>query len=105
MWYILSIMCLHCCMPATACAGDGSNISHSVIGRNCRIGKNVTLQGAYLQDDVTVGEGACVTYSLLCERVVIRPGAAPGGARVTNVMVHDRRVSGPGDEDGDGEQK
>eukprot|EP00026_Physarum_polycephalum_P004385 Phypoly_transcript_04403.p1 GENE.Phypoly_transcript_04403~~Phypoly_transcript_04403.p1 ORF type:complete len:529 (+),score=70.14 Phypoly_transcript_04403:24-1610(+) len=46
--------------------GDMSQISHSVIGRNCKIGAHVMIKGSFLWDGVVVKDGATVIDSILC---------------------------------------
>ena len=56
-------------------------VATSVIGRNCRVGKNVRIHGSHLHNNVTVEDGATVQEALLCEGcvvmadAVIKPGA------------------------------
>ena len=50
-------------------------IAASSIGRGCRIGKGVTIEGSYLHEDVTVWEGAVIKAAMLCEGVTIMPHA------------------------------
>jgi translation initiation factor eIF-2B subunit epsilon len=51
--------------------GDGSTISNSIIGRRCHIGKNVTIQNAYIWDDVVVGDGSTVDRAIVASEAVI----------------------------------
>ena len=44
-------------------AGEDSRILQSVIGRNCRIGKNVDILGSYILDNATIRVGAAVKES------------------------------------------
>ncbi|KYQ96662.1 bacterial transferase hexapeptide repeat-containing protein [Tieghemostelium lacteum] len=55
--------------------GDGSVITHSVLGRNCIIGRNVQLHGCYLWDGVVVQDNAIVRNSLLCDGSLVCNGA------------------------------
>lgn len=61
--------------------GDRSVISNSIIGRRCRIGKDVTIQNAFIWDDVAIGDGSIVDRAIIADEVVvgkncrIRPGA------------------------------
>jgi NDP-sugar pyrophosphorylase family protein len=41
--------------------GDGSEITQSVVGRGCTIGKGVTIRGSYLWGDITVEDGTFKT--------------------------------------------
>lgn len=52
--------------------GDGTFISHSVIGNGCKIGSNVRLENAYLWDGVTVEDNCSVTFSILCNNVLVK---------------------------------
>lgn len=51
-------------------------VTATVIGRNCRIGKGAQVVGCYLLDGVVVHEGAQISHSLLCDGVVIGANAA-----------------------------
>lgn len=70
---------------------DGSVVGDSVLGRRCRIGKDVTIDKSYLWDDVTVGEGSSVHQAIIANDVVIgknckiEPGALVSfGVRIAN---------------------
>lgn len=58
----LATMCL---VQITAC----------VLGKNCRIGKNVTMKHSYLLDDVHVEDGATLTSALVCSQAHIKSDA------------------------------
>ena len=45
--------------------GDGSVIAGSMLGRRCKIGKNVTIDGAYIWDDVTVEDGSTIRQAIV----------------------------------------
>ena len=81
---------------------EGSIISRSVLGRRCRIGKDVTIDDSYVWDDVSIGDGSVVQQSIIADRVWIgqncriEPGAlisfgvriadcttVPGTSRIT----------------------
>jgi translation initiation factor eIF-2B subunit epsilon len=71
--------------------GDGSTVSNSIIGRRCQIGKNVTIQNAYIWDDVIVGDGSTVDRAIIASEAVIgkqcqvQPGALISwGVRIAN---------------------
>ena len=51
--------------------GDGSVVSNSIIGRRCQIGKNVTIQNAYIWDDVVVGDGSTVDRAIIASEAVV----------------------------------
>ena len=50
-------------------------MSESVLGRNCRIGKNAQVRGSYLHDDVIIGDHAHVDCALLCQGAVVHEDA------------------------------
>jgi translation initiation factor eIF-2B subunit epsilon len=49
----------------------GSIISGSIIGRRCKIGKNVRIENSYIWDDAVIGDGASVLHSVLAGSVVV----------------------------------
>ncbi|KAL2045611.1 hypothetical protein N7G274_002039 [Stereocaulon virgatum] len=61
--------------------GDGGMINRSTVGRRCRIGKNVTIEGAYIWDDVTVEDGSIIRQAIIAngtsigKHCPIEPGA------------------------------
>ena len=61
--------------------GDGGTINGSTVGRRCRIGKNVTIEGAYIWDDVTVEDGSIIRQAIIAnstsigKHCTIEPGA------------------------------
>lgn len=50
---------------------DESIVGDSVLGRRCRIGKNVIIDRSYLWDDVVVGEGSSVRQAIIANDVKI----------------------------------
>ncbi|KAK9479503.1 nucleotide-diphospho-sugar transferase [Lipomyces japonicus] len=60
---------------------DGTVISGSVIGRRCKIGKNVTITGSYVWDDVVIEDDAVIESAVIANHAVIgaathvKPGA------------------------------
>lgn len=51
--------------------GDGSVIEDSTLGRRCQIGRNVSISGSYIWDDVVIGDGSTVKQSLIANEAVI----------------------------------
>jgi translation initiation factor eIF-2B subunit epsilon len=47
------------CIGAGTHVGDNSRIANSVVGRDCKIGRNVSIEGCYIHDGVQVGANAC----------------------------------------------
>lgn len=54
-----------------ASLADGTIVGDSVLGRRCRIGKNVIIDSSYLWDDVVVGDGSSVRQAIIANDVVI----------------------------------
>ncbi|EEH48837.2 translation initiation factor eIF2B catalytic subunit epsilon [Paracoccidioides brasiliensis Pb18] len=50
---------------------DHTTVENTIIGRRCRIGKNVILDGAYLWDDVTVGDGTEIRHAIIANGAVV----------------------------------
>ena len=51
--------------------GDRSTVSASTIGRRCKIGKNVTIEGAYIWDDVTIEDDSFIRQTIVASRTSI----------------------------------
>ncbi|CAO3623356.1 unnamed protein product [Cunninghamella echinulata] len=54
--------------------GENSRVAQSIIGRNCRIGDNVTLVGVYLWDGAIIGDNCTIKKSILANNVTILEG-------------------------------
>ncbi|KAK9841354.1 hypothetical protein WJX74_004422 [Apatococcus lobatus] len=69
--------------------GEESEITACVLGKNCRIGKNVTMKHSYLLDDVRVEDGAILTSALVCSQAHIKADAQllPGAVISYKVVV------------------
>jgi ADP-glucose pyrophosphorylase len=52
--------------------GEQCHIKQSVIGRNCRIGRNVTIIGSYLHDNVTIQVCYNVTIQVFSYNLTIQ---------------------------------
>lgn len=50
-------------------------VRHSVIGRDCHIGKGVQIHGCYIHNGVTIGDGAHLQSAVVCDGAVIMPEA------------------------------
>ena len=53
--------------------GPQTHITHSSIGRNCKIGKGVKIEGCYIWNDVTIGDHCILQKSIIASNVVIKP--------------------------------
>lgn len=51
--------------------GDRTTVHNTTLGRNCKIGRNVKLEGAYIWDDVVVGDGSDVRGAIIADGVVV----------------------------------
>jgi len=74
--------------------GDGSNVTGSTLGRRCRIGKNVTIEEAYIWDDVIIEDATVIRQAILADETLIgkkctiEPGALISfGARLPDNVV------------------
>ncbi len=67
-----------CMLPQVTC---------SVIGRNCHIGRGVRMDGCYIQDNVRVGDGAQLTSAMVCEGAVIMHDAVVHPGSVISFQV------------------
>ncbi|GME84892.1 unnamed protein product [Ambrosiozyma monospora] len=55
--------------------GDGTSISGSVIGRNCHIGHDVTIENSYIWDGAVIGDGCIVRHSIVAAGAEVRSNA------------------------------
>lgn len=61
--------------------GEGSVVGDSVLGRRCYIGKNVTIEGSYIWDDVSIEDGSVIKQAIIANEASIgracniQPGA------------------------------
>jgi translation initiation factor eIF-2B subunit epsilon len=67
--------------------GNNTFISHSVIGRNCKIGANVKIVGSYIWNGATVADGATISYSIVCNEARIMAGAVVDKASLVSFRV------------------
>jgi len=91
--------------------GDGSVVGDTVLGRRCQVGRNVTIEGAYIWDDAVVGDGSVVRKAVIANEAVIgrnckiEPGAlisygvriadgvnVPGTARITKAKREEEEI-------------
>lgn len=55
--------------------GSGTKVDYSVVGRRCKIGEGVTLNGAYIWDDVVIEDGAVIEKAIVANGAVIKKNA------------------------------
>lgn len=68
-------------------------ISCSVVGRNCTIGKEVVLRGCYIHDNVTIWDQAQLTSSIVFEGAVIMSGAVVNSGCTLSFRVSSSHLS------------
>ena len=67
---------------------DGTKVSHSVVGKNCSIGRNCTLENVYLFENVIIEDGCLLKHCVVGENAriskecVLRSGAVIGSGCV-----------------------
>lgn len=69
--------------------GNHSVISESVVGQDCTIGNNVTINDCYIWDSVIIEDDCKLSHALLCNGVHLRKGAVlePGVILSFKVMI------------------
>ncbi|CAI9102454.1 OLC1v1000729C1 [Oldenlandia corymbosa var. corymbosa] len=69
--------------------GTHSEISNSVVGKSCKIGENVSIDGSYIWHDVTIEDGCVIKNALVCDGVIIKSGVIlePGVVLSYKVVV------------------
>ncbi|KAK2197150.1 bifunctional Hexapeptide repeat/Armadillo-type fold/Nucleotide-diphospho-sugar transferases/Trimeric LpxA-like superfamily [Babesia duncani] len=55
---------------------DTSNITKSIMGKNCHVGEDTTIQDSIIFDNVTVGTGCNISRSIIMNNVTILNGTA-----------------------------
>ena len=81
--------------------GDHSNVSHSVIGQDCKIAGNCLISNSYIHDGVTIGDGCIIRDAVIGEGATIKAGAVisegcligPGVTVGEAAKLYGRRVS------------
>ncbi|EGV64095.1 translation initiation factor eIF-2B epsilon subunit, GEF [Yamadazyma tenuis] len=61
---------------------DGSSVSRSTIGRNCKIGKNVSITDSYIWDGVEIADNCVIHKSILAYNVTVHSDAEIVGSVV-----------------------
>ena len=51
--------------------GDGSTVNRTTLGRRCKIGKNVIIEGAHIWDDVSVEDGTVIQHAIVADNTTI----------------------------------
>ena len=58
-----------------------------MIGRDCVIGRDVTITGSHLWGHVTIEDGVTIDRAILCDGVIVRKGAKIGMLCYACVLV------------------
>ena len=67
----------------------GTTISRSIIGRRCKIGKNVRITDSYIWDDAVIEDGATVVHSIVASRAQVgKSSYVPEGS----ILAHGVRI-------------
>ena len=74
--------------PRTS-VGAHTVITHSSIGRDCKLGKSVDIDGSYIWNNVVIGDNCSVKKAILCDGVVVKDGCviSPGCILSFNVVI------------------
>lgn len=52
--------------------GEGSSITQSVVGSNCKIGRNVIIKNSFIWDNTVIEDDCSVIQSIVCENCLLR---------------------------------
>ncbi len=71
--------------------GSQSVVTHSTVGRNCKIGKGARIEGCYIWNNVQIGDHCIVKRSIIADNAVIRSNVSieAGSIISYNVIVGD----------------
>ena len=74
--------------PGTV-VGTDTHITRSSIGRNCKIGNGVKIEGSFIWDDVVIESGSVVQQSILCDGAHVKANVSllPGCILSYGVVV------------------
>lgn len=67
----------NCCIQNRSVLGAGTSIgndsivSETVLGRQCRIGRNTVLEGAYVWDNAVVGDGSVIRRAIIGKGAIV----------------------------------
>jgi translation initiation factor eIF-2B subunit epsilon len=68
--------------------GPNSRITKSIIGRNCKIGKDVTIEDSYIWEGATVQDGSKVTRSIVANSAIIGKNCSIPAGSLISFGVH-----------------
>ena len=75
------------CIGPETVIRDRSNITESVIGKECSIGSESVISGSYLFDGVVVGKNVQITGSVICSGCVVHDNAVVHEGNVLSFRV------------------
>uniref|UniRef100_A0A6B2E7N3 Translation initiation factor eIF2B subunit epsilon n=1 Tax=Phlebotomus kandelakii TaxID=1109342 RepID=A0A6B2E7N3_9DIPT len=67
--------------------GENSWLSHSVVGKGCRIGNNCKVTDSFIFDDVTIEDNCRLDHCVLGRGVIVKSGATLTGGSVCGDKV------------------
>lgn len=72
--------------------GEGTTISNTVIGRNCKIERNCVLENAYIFDGVEIAENCVIRFAVIGKDAKLRKGCVIENGSVigSNVIVPEK---------------
>lgn len=84
----------HSVIGADSSIAEGSQITDSVIGRGCIIGKNVRITSSYIWDNTLIEDGAVIDHSIVASEAVIGKNVTlePGSLVSFAVRVADNKT-------------
>jgi NDP-sugar pyrophosphorylase family protein len=74
--------------------GENSRVTDSVIGKNCKIGSNVNIEGAYLWDNVIIEDGVEIKRSIVANDAVILTNTTLDNGCIVSFGVSVESLSG-----------
>ncbi|XP_072960472.1 uncharacterized protein [Typha angustifolia] len=67
-------ICAYSLVGSGTSIGDYSVISDSVVGQGCTIGRNVSIHGSYIWDNVIIEDDCKISHAIICDGVHLRNG-------------------------------
>ena len=88
-------LALDCVLEEDVVLGTGTSIgaqtfvTHSTVGRNCKIGKGVTIEGCYIWNNVKISDNCVLKQSIISDNVTIQSNVTieAGSILSYNVVV------------------
>ena len=80
-----------CVLGRNTRIGDGTTVSDSILGRDCQLEKNVTVESSHIWNHAVVGEGSTLKGAIIADGVTIGKNCQiePGALVSYNVRIPD----------------